>query len=127
MSVEAGRFGVPKIIPEKSTWRYSGVLVDEADVPIAAADLADLVLTLYNEAGALPILNGVDHQNIKNTDRGTIDASGNLAITFTWQDNALFADVAEETHVALVEWTYGGGLKKGRREIAFRVRNLAKV
>lgn len=112
-------------IPEKTTWRYSGVLNDELAAPIPAASLSTLKLTLYNLAD-LAILNGVSAVSILNTDRGTVDALGNLAITFLPADSPIVdATLGEETHIALIEWTYGA--KAGRHEVEFKVRNMALV
>jgi hypothetical protein len=119
---------VPEIIPESTTWKYTGKLEGEGGEALGSGTVSVLELTLYNQAD-LAIINTVDRVNILNTGRGTLDVDGNLAITFLWQDNPIVGggSVTDETHIALIEWTYGGGLKKGKHELAIRVRNLAKV
>lgn len=123
----AVRTVIPDLIPEKSTWRYTGVLKDEKAVAIPAASLTTLTLTLYN-LETLAIINSLDGINILNTNRGTVDANGNLAITLHPADN-LIVDTTkiEETHMMLLQWTYAAGVEAGRHEVEFKVRNLDKV
>lgn len=114
-------------IPEKSTWRYTGILKDETGTAIAALSLSTLTLTLYN-LDTLAIINGMNGINILNADRGTVDASGNLTVVLQPADNPILDTTKiDETHVMLLQWTYAGGAKAGRHEVEFRVRNLAQV
>jgi hypothetical protein len=117
------------VIPEKSTWRYTGVLKDETDVVVAAAQLTTLTLTLYALDAALTIINSVDAVNILNTGRGTVHATnGTLTIVFLPADSPIIdATLIAERHLALIQWTYAGGAKAGRHEVEFEIRNLSKV
>ena len=115
-------------VPEKSTSLLSGQLVDETGAAIPAAQLTTFALTLYAVVTSLPIINSVSAVNILNTGRGTVDGSGNWTITLTPADNAIVGtDPGHEVHRALLEWTWNGGLKGGKHEVDFLVRNLDKV
>lgn len=123
--------GAELIIPEKSTGpRITLTLVDETGtvVPLAAITTAQLTIYARDEA-ALPIINSVDHVNIKNDGvRGTIHAtSGLLTLTLQPNDNAI-ANVASdlEWHRMLIEINYSG-TQYLRHELEVPVRNLNKV
>jgi len=118
-----------EVVPEKSTWRYTGVLKDETDTVVAAAQLTTLTLTLYALDAALTIINSVDAVNILNVGRGTVHATnGTVTIIFEPADNAILdAALIEERHLALIQFTYAAGAKAGRHEVEFAVRNMAKV
>ena len=115
-------------VPEQTTCRISGNLVDEAGAALGSGQLSTLVMTLYAEVPGDPIINSISARNILNVNQGTIDAGGNFVITLLPADNALSsqANVASEAHVILLEFTWGSG-KAGKHEIVFTVRNLKKV
>lgn len=115
-------------VPEKSTFRYTCTLIDETGAVVPAASLTTLTLTLYNQDTALTIINSVNGTSILNVDRGTVDASGNVAILLTPADGAMVdATKAIEHHVMLIQWTYAAGAKAGRHEVVIPVCNLNKV
>src|SRR5712671_6695470 len=87
---------------ELNTYRITGVFTDEADVPIAAATLSTVRLTLFNDADSA-IINSVLNQNILNTDRGTVDANGALVCTLLPADNVILGSDVEEMHVAFFD------------------------
>ena len=118
------------IVPEKSTGpRITGTLSDEAGAPIALASIQTATLTIYarDEAGQ-PIINSVDHVNIKNANQGTIHASsGVLTLTLNALDNAISNAANDlEWHRLLIEVGYNS-TQALKYEIEFPVRNLNKV
>lgn len=124
----AVRTKIATLVPERSTSRYTAVIVDDAEVAIPAASLNTLTLTLYVLDADKTIINSVTAVNILNTGRGAVDSNGNLTITLTAADNQIVTATRNtETHVALIEWTYDGGTKYGRHEFEFRVQNMSKV
>lgn len=117
-----------EVAREKSDYRMTAQIVDALGAGIPAASLATLTLTLYVQDASLTILNSVSGTNILNTGRGTVDSSGNLVISLLPADSPISdTTLAEELHVALVQWTYNGGASAGKHELAFRVRNLGLV
>jgi hypothetical protein len=88
-----------------------------------------LTLTLFTEEDGA-IVNGVSAVDILNTGRGTVSAGGALVCNLTPADMVIVnprAGKADEVHVALFEWTWDGGNKKGKHEVAFTVTDLSKV
>lgn len=88
-----------------------------------------LTLTLYNaEDGA--IVNSVSAVDILNTGRGTVSAGGALVCTLLPADMVIAAPRAGKTtedHIALFEWSWSAGAKKGKHEVKFTVTDLLKV
>lgn len=118
------------IVPEKSSGPVMTMtLLDEAGdaVPLSAIVAATLTLYARDEA-TQPILNAVDHVDIKNTGRGTIGATdGLLTLTLLSADNAIQNTANDlEWHRALIEITYNT-TQALKQEIDFAVRNLHKV
>jgi len=99
-------------------------------VPVTLAEIATATLTLYDVASDA-ILNSLDDADIKNAGRGTIGATdGRVVIALHDADNPIQgagAVGALETHTALVEIAYNGGLDTYRVEVSFAVKNLEKV
>lgn len=129
ITVEDSRVEVNTPFPEQTAWTYGGDLVDQANAPLTAANLATLTLRIYNDedAAKTDILGST---NILNADRGTLDAAGKLAVDFRPADSALVdATKRLERHIALLEWSWikSGVTFRGRREIVHRIRNLNKV
>lgn len=118
-----------EFVPEESTWLYRAVMKDERGNIVPGGALTSLQLTLYliTSGGGTEIINGCDHTDILNTGRGTVDASGNLEVTFVPDDNPIIGDRATEEHRALIEFKYNGGAKTGRHQIRFKVANLEFV
>jgi hypothetical protein len=115
-----------KVVKEKTTQAFTAVLQDETGAVIPAASITALTLTLYDLL-TNAIINSRDHVSIKNANGGTIDASGNLTWTSDVLDSPILNDtLAQENHIALIEWTYNSG-KQGRFEVALIVRNMVRV
>ncbi len=114
-------------VPEETTWRFTGKLVDETGAAVPAAQLSALTLTIHvDDAAKTQILAPA---NILNTGRGTVDASGTLTIVFLPSPDGSIQDaaLAREVHIATVRWQWAAGAKQAAHEIAFTVRNFAKV
>jgi hypothetical protein len=116
-------------VAEGTTPTLGVTLQDLAGNGIPAASLSALWLTLFNDrTGA--IVNGRSHINVLNTGIGTVDAQGAVRIALTAFDTPLLDSArSTEVRVALLEWewTESGVPKAGKVELAFVVRNLAKV
>ncbi len=123
------RFTVPDEIPERTSWTYSARLVDGQGQAIPRAAINTLLLTLYLDNGAKPIINNVTAVNILNVDRGVVgETDGSLRINFRPDDSQIIDDTATtEVHVALVRCTYNGAQDAFSREIGYKVRNLARL
>lgn len=122
--------GAQLIIPEQSSGPVMTMtLLDETGtaVPLAAIGAATLTIYARDEAGQ-PLINSVDHADIKNVGRGTIhNTSGLLTVTLESLDNSIHnsANVLE-WHRFLIEVTYNS-TKKLKYEIDAPVRNLYRV
>jgi len=132
------RYQIQEPRAEKTAWGFALTLykpdwTTETLVPITAAELTALTLTLYDEAtiGAVGagIINAVNDENILNAGHGTLHAtSGRLNVGFHDADNPIVtASTDLEVHVALIEATFNAGLDSIRQEIVFSIKNLSKV
>lgn len=97
-------------------------------VPIPLSDMTAITFTLYNTDAAQTIINSRSDTNVLNTGPGTYHAtSGLLTIALAAADMAIVGSdsPSSEIHVALIEYTYGGG-KSGVQEVQMTVTNIAK-
>jgi hypothetical protein len=102
-------------VNKANSGRYRASLVDETGVPVPAASLSSLTLTLYDQRTDT-IINSRDAQDVLNVNGVTVDANGLLTWTVLPADNPIVTrGTAEETHVALFEWTFGS--KRGSHEV----------
>jgi hypothetical protein len=118
------------IVPEQSSGPVMTMtLLDDAGVAVPLSAIQTVTLTLYaRDEASQPILNMVDHVDIKNTGRGTIHAtSGLLTVTLESLDNSIQNSANPlEWHRALIEVGYNT-TKKLKFEIDLAVRNLYRV
>lgn len=113
-------------VNEKSTFLYTGTLVDENQVAIPPASLITLTLSLYDDVTGVTI-NGRNAQNVLNLNNVTLNNAGLLSWDAPMADNPILNALLEtEVHIARFEWTYGTGMG-GKKEIAIRVVNLSGV
>lgn len=122
--------GARLIVAEQSSLQITATLLDETGAPVPLAGLSSLTLTLYSRDSATQeIINSVSAVSILNTGRGTVHAtSGLLTIAMVPADNTIIDTTQDlEWHRALIQGTYGGGVKAVKQEIDFQVRNLSKV
>ncbi len=103
------------------------VIKDEKGNPLALADLGTVRIWLYRQGVPGTFINNRNGQDIKNTNGGTIAATGGaFTLKLGPADNVLASQgVAEEWHEALIEYTYNAGADKGRVIWRFKVVNLA--
>lgn len=118
------------IIPEKSSGPVMTMtLLDELGAAVPLAGIGTATLTIYaRDEASQPIINSVDHVNIKNTGRGVIHAtSGLLTLTLDAADNSIQNTANDlEWHRFLIEIGYNS-TKALKYEIDAPVRNLNKV
>jgi hypothetical protein len=95
---------------------------DETGAGIPAASLTTLTLTVYAVIIGNPLVNGIDHVNVLNAGRGTVDALGNVVVLLAPADMLLVNLVGvPEQHIMLLEYTYASGAKEGVHEVVFTV------
>ena len=106
-------------VAEGSTARVTGSFVDldgEAFKP------EQVLMTLYNVSTG-EIINNRSDVDVTSY----VDDSGNLSLELTPDDNPILHKSREESRILLLEWTWDSGLKAGKHEIHFVVRDLAFV
>lgn len=115
---------------EKATAYLSATITDSDGVtPLANADatLATLTLTLY-EAGTESVINSCTARSVLNTNGGAVTSAGGLSVRLDAADMACVTSGKYETHIALIEWSWGTSpVKHGKAEVAFVIENLSKV
>jgi hypothetical protein len=113
-------------IAEEATARIDFTVTDEDGVGIPAASLDGLTVTLFEERSG-QIINSRTDVNILNANGGTVDANGVGTWLMDPDDNVFVAGGQQEYHVALFEWTFGGGSKDGKQPVRLKVINLQQV
>jgi hypothetical protein len=112
---------------ELKSYRIRGDLIDEAGAPLAPGNLTSLTLKLFDE-NTKTIINGVNGLSILNVDRGNVDGAGHFTLLLKPDDSPILNDaLAEEAHIAFVEWGFAANTKKGGIEIGFYVWNFVKL
>lgn len=127
-------------VPEGGVGLLRFDVVDGTGAQVPLASLLTLTVTLYDEsvgsAIAGPYINSRNAQNILNANgcvvAETTDAATGLPVTravltLGGADNPIVtAGNLTEWHRAFIAWTWVGG-GPGRKEIAFKVRDFARV
>lgn len=123
MPIIATRFDVI----ERTTVRYTAKLVDDQGNAIPASSLTTMTLTVYDKKTG-NILNSRDDQNVLNANNVTIDVNGAFEWIIQPADLAIVnTNLANESHIALFEWSWNSGTRFGKQEIELSVKNLTKV
>jgi hypothetical protein len=119
-----GSTTAPITIAAGATAVYKGQLQDENGTAVPSAQLASLTLSIVDTfSGA--IVNSCSQVNILNTGRGTVDSSGNLAVTLGPSDTALLVATDQQEYRSMVlDWTYLGGAKTGRHQVDLLIQAL---
>lgn len=112
-----------------NTMQYRATFKNIVGQPIAPSDLTTLDLSLIDTA-TRDVVNGVDHVNILNQDRGSIDSSGVLTVTLGTVPNVLDTtlldpDSDREVRSIVLHWTYNLGTQRNSREVDFEIIRLA--
>lgn len=122
--------GAQVIVPEQASGPLiTMTLLNELGLPVALADIDTAALTIYaRDEPNQPLVNTVDHVDIKNVGRGTIHAtSGLLTLTPVSLDNSIVNSASDlEWHRFLIEVGYAS-TKKLKYEIDLQVQNLYRV
>lgn len=115
-------------IAKKSSAQITAQVQNEAGAGISSANLTALTLTLYVKDSAGSIINSRNKQNVLNANGVTVDTSGNLVYQMAPDDNVIInTGKLKEKHIALFEWEWSAGTKKGKHEIEFVVTNMENV
>jgi hypothetical protein len=120
--------GVPALLQGTSAL-YTTQLIDPVLYPlgIPASALTSLTLTLYDQATGT-VINSRSAQNALNANGVTVDANGNLAWAITPLDTPIVtATLALETHIALFQATWNGGLSGCNHEVSLPVKRVQLV
>lgn len=106
-----------------STPVYTAIVSDADGFPLRNTDFTTLTLSIINtKTGA--IVNGVDTQNILNTDRGVFGDDGSLIITLLPGDT--FAPDGDVDRSLVFQWSFGDdGIFIGRHQMNFHIIALA--
>lgn len=115
-------------INERSTFRYTGKVVDEAGNAIPAAEISTLTLTLFNAADK-SIINTRDDQNALNANGVTLNDSGELTWNSASEDSPIVGNVGlglTEHHIAQFEWTWGSG-RRGSHKVDLFVVQMHEI
>jgi len=113
------------VVCERTTCQLVFTFTDEAGATIVAG-VSTCVLTLYDKLTG-QILNGRSGQSVNGVNGGTI-TSGVLTLVLSEADNTMYSQVRrQEEHVALIEYSWAGGTRYGKKEVVFSVANQAKV
>jgi len=116
----AGELAQP--VASGATAVYTTQFLDENGVPIPAADLLTLTLSI-TDPGTGAIVNGADQVNILNTGRGAVDAQGNLTLSLL-SDDTLITGTLRGVRSLVFEWTWGAN-RTGKHEVVFPIMALS--
>lgn len=118
---------------EGQTGLYTVDIEDENGNAVDISQLTTFTLTYYDKE-TREIINSRDGQDVFQTNDVTIATAIGppLVTTLTWSiqpNDAIIIDDrrAQEHHVALFEWTWGGGARHAAHSIDFIVENLLFV
>ena len=102
-------------------------LTKEDGTILTPAALQTLTLTLTDVA-TNTVINTLDHADILNAGRGTLDSNGRLLISLEKLDSPIVTSATQiETHRALIEGTWNLGKGRTSQEVFFYVKNLIRV
>lgn len=115
-------------IAEESSGQLKFTLTDETGLAgtMSAGALTTMTLTLYL-AEVLTIINGRNKQNVLNANDVVIDGSGVVTWTIKPADQAIIGSAPTENHLALFEWSWDSGAKKGKYLFSFTITNFDLV
>jgi len=114
------------LVPERSTALIKLQLTDEEDVELSKTQLSSLKLTLY-VASKDPDFGNVINNRDGSDILSSCSTAGLVKHRLESADNVLLARRGFETHVALIEWGWANGARRGFKEISFIVANQSKV
>lgn len=115
-------------ITEGSTQIYTVTLVDESGDPIPLAQISSIQLTYKNDLKDT-VINTREDQNVLNANDCTYHATDG---TFTWNlqvadTTAVNADLRFDTNLAVITWTWNGGLSQQRHAFYIQTENLGRT
>jgi hypothetical protein len=110
-------FGDPAVLSGAS-FTIKTQIVRENGTPINLVDLNSLTLSIRDLKSGETI-NGISNVNILNTDRGAVDATGNLTLVLIPADTLSALPTTER--LLVFNWVYGIDNRVGRHLIIFRI------
>ena len=117
------------IIAEGDTPQISFQLIDSTETGIPLGSVNTMTLTIYEE-NSLSIINSMQDVDIKNTNNGTLDGSGNVVYTIQTGDTAIVGprtrEQSVEIHVFQFKFVYNT-TRQLTQEILVAIRNLPLV
>lgn len=119
----------PGTTPEYTAQLVDGTVLDGSGKPIGkaipAAALTTLTLTIVDTV-TKAVVNACQDVNILNTDRGAVDAAGNVTVTLLAADTALLVATHSLEYRSLVLiWTFNSGAGHGAHEVRFAIQALS--
>lgn len=108
------------VVYNRSSAKYTALLVDEDGVPVPVANISTATLTL-KEQSTDGVINNRNAQNVKNANGVTIDSNGNLQWDMDAADLTPVTTRPTEVHVATFIFNYSNG-KKLTYPVAFRIK-----
>jgi len=113
---------------EKTASTITFQLTDQADVALALASLTTLTLTLYDVVAPTAFFNSRNAQDILGVNGGSVSAGGVLTLVLGNADNVLTSqNNTEETHAALLRWTWSSGTRQGAKELLYSIVNQVQI
>ena len=122
----------PNAVNELNSWSFTATLTKDDGTALGPTALETLTLTLYDwktrdDPPTFGIINELDHEDILNASRGTLDAAGHLVVSLESDDNPLIGTGPTEVHKALIIGTWNSGNGYTSLEITFTVTNITKA
>ncbi len=117
-------FAKTQAIPEGSSRRYQAQLLDADGVEVQAGTVTSIRFSL-RDASTNAIVNNRDRVEVRNSNGGTLTASGVFALTLGGGDTISIGTSKMQKRRALFEVTFLAGVEN--HEVTFYIENLTDV
>jgi hypothetical protein len=116
--------GIDEAVPEGSSFRWRGTLLDFDGEPIVPASVSSILLTLaVKDTDA--VINGRDEQEVYQQNGGTLDSEGVFSFVGGSADSATVGSKKWQQRRLTLEVTFSSGTLN--HEVRFFVQNLQAV
>lgn len=116
-------FGPGEAINEKTSAKYSCVLTDQSGTPIGSGVVSTLKATLQTDDGT--IINSRSAQSVLNTNGGTLDSSGNFALTLSAADTVVSGAAKLQRRLLTLDVVFSSGTLT--HTVTFYINALAAI